>query len=461
MSRPFQIRIMSDAGQVVSLLSSDAKSGSILDANITWEKIGGLREFDFTLDRKTDVPLFNSMECELYIDGVKKYTGYTITVPTVESNDPKLLIEGRGFYFKLKEAFLTGAYSSTTVAGIIGAVDFSDSGVNYNVGKIDCPVAVTDIEFNKKDFVKVFDSLLKIANQDFNTTEYVWGVDEEKDLYFRPLSTTPQKSLFEGFQYQDPEVEISDDVVNKVIAYRTTSADPNVTELVNTYEDTGSQDRNGIRERKIVFPDFTDSADIQNIADAVIKRNLDPKKRITIKDLDVGILEEGFYNISVKPEEYFQLVNECDSLDGWDFSASPNMPVTVSQDQVLTGRSSLKFEPSALASGNFAEYTLPVKLNSPLFLRAFVYFDTDPADIQIIFTDSRGSSITLDLEGQPAATADQWLKYTQGVAANIFDGALAVEDVTILDGNGAPLDFLVDGNGTPINYLYNNSLGRQ
>jgi hypothetical protein len=438
---------MSDAGSVVSLLSSDTNTGAILDAEIVWEKIGGMKSFKFTLDRKTEVPLFNSMECELYIDGVKKFVGYTVTVPNVETNEPSLVLEGRGFWYRLKETVQTSTHSATTVEDIIGTLDLTGTGVSYNASKIDCSVAVVDIEFKKKSIASVLDSLVQIANQDFNTSQFVWGVDEEKELYFRALPAEPIQGLFEGYQFQAPEVQTEDKVVNRVLAWRTTSANPDVTELVDTFEDGGSIDRNGPREKKVVFPDYADYSDIENISKAIIQRNLDPLEKVSIKDLDIGVLEEGFYNLSIKPEKYFQLVNECDFLDGWDVSASPNMPLSVSQDQVLTGRSSLKFEPSALASGNFAEYTLPVKLNSPLFLRAFVYFDTDPADIQIIFTDSRGSSITLDLEGLPAPTADQWLKYTQAVNANIFEGLWAIEDYFIFDfgtDETATPDYIID-----------------
>ena len=103
MSNAFQVRIMSDTGEVVSLLSSDTENGAILDAEVVWEKIGGLKTFKFSLDRKTDIPLFNSMEVELYLEGEKKFVGYTITVPTVESNNPVLEIEGRGYWYKLGE----------------------------------------------------------------------------------------------------------------------------------------------------------------------------------------------------------------------------------------------------------------------------------------------------------------------------------------------------------------------
>lgn len=457
MSSPLQIRIISDTGEVVSLLSSDTRQGSILNTTIVAEKIGGLKEFTFTLDRKTDVPLFNSMICEIYLEGSKKFTGYTLTVPTVESNNPELFIEGRGFYFKLEEKFITQTFTSTTIEAAIAAINLTGTGVKYNASKIDANVSLTNIEFKDKSIENILTSFLKIANQDFNTTEYIWGVDEEMELYFYPIPEEPKASLFEGFQFQTPSVDVIDEVINTVDAWRTKTGAPGETEFVATYIDSGSIDRNAPRARKLIFPDFANASDIQNIADAIIQRNLDPKKRIKISNLNIGVLDFGKYNISIKPEEYFSVINEADSLDGWDLSGAPNMPVTVSDEQVLTGRASLKFEPNASAQGNFARYTLPIKLNAPLLLRVYVYFLNDPSDISVIFSDSFSSSITITPDSTNTAAVNQWLKYTDTIDKNIIEGLCTVGDYWQLDFGTNPgetvfeniFDFGSDPLGTP------------
>jgi hypothetical protein len=85
------------------------------------------------------------------------------------------------------------------------------------------------------------------------------SLDKNKMFYFNVVSEDIQDGFFEGFQFQNPEVEnTDDDLVNRIKIYRTIEGSDEV-EDVSTIEDTDSIGIYGLREEKLIISSFISS----------------------------------------------------------------------------------------------------------------------------------------------------------------------------------------------------------
>lgn len=466
MSNTIEARVVSITGEEVYRLNGNTRNGDIINAIFNWEKIGGLREFQLDINRENEVTLFPGMRWEFYfkdeifLDFKKIFTGYTEIIPTAESENPLISLTGKGYYWKLKEKQLTQTFTSTAIGTIINALDYSGLDLDATEFDIQAPSVNITVEFKNKTYIQVLDTLLAVANENYKTNQYIWGVDENRGLYFKPLPSTGtdvNKKLFEGYQFQDPEVKVSDKIVNSLDVFRATQADPKATEFVATYNDTVSQGEYGIRKEKVTVSDYIDTTSIARLANAILEERSDPDKIISIsnfyvKDAEIvegnlvfedssgvnnwawrtsltdfpnavfrdaslsqtgfdRILEADFYGISTKPQNKTLLINECDSLDGWTQN-TPNSTIIINDDTVLTGRKVFKWARAAgQPAGDYIEYTLLDLIQNPLAVGFSIYFDTYPANITFTFTSSFGQEYSQTIDTSNTGIVDTWLTF--------------------------------------------------
>lgn len=455
------IEIHSVTGALVSSFRNNTLSGENLVVECNELKNGGLDTFSFTVPTTTSEPLFNDMECQIHIDGVHWFSGYAEYIPERDTNEAVIEIAGKGFVHKLKEKTINRSYASQTLDYIIKDVANLDLGseinVFYDVLKITVP-AITGItiEFKDKTLFQVFSKLNTIANKDYLTTQYTWGVDNEKELYFSAISNDLQKHYFEGYNYQNPSVEkMSNKLVNKILTYRTTSLDPQVIEYVATYEDTGSQGLYGLFERKITFPDYADTTTIANIANGILEKNADPVNRLEIENLQVTEkLDIGFYALSNRRDHYFLSVNEFEDIAEWTTTYMLNSVPTIDTAEVFTGRKALKVVTSAGCKDDYMELVLDEPIRFPNIFRMFVYLDDADADITVRLIDSNNNSVDLNF-GDVGDLSGEWIKSLSLVSMALDTEELTVDyDITtewdlIMDMEAGALDYWSEYYFTP------------
>lgn len=469
MSNLLEVRLISITDNQVFKISGNTLRGAILDANFECNKIGGLLSFDLTLSRENSLPSFAGMRLEFYFkDEVFQtlnniFTGYVEDIFNAENNKETITINGKGYAKKFDTRVLNQDYTTTTIADILNSLNYSGLDLNLTSNNISPPITNIDtIEFKDKTYTQVFNTLLQIANADINNNQYIWGVDENRGIYFKLLpSVSPivGKKYFEGYHYQNPEVEISDDVVNKLIVFRTTQADPKQTELVATYENTISQDQYGIREQKLIISDYMDTASITLIANSILEYKKEPKKLIKINNffikdvklvLDNLVLNDGgtiynlqlddasvlfqaiykgaiiddlnyfrilpsdYYGLSNKPQEKDILINECDNLDEW-IESTPTSTIVEDDSNVMTGRQSLKWtRVASQPAGDYIEYNLPVILNNPISVLFMIYFKNNVPNLTFTFYDSEDDKVKVIFTPSDARI-NTWLKIVENV----------------------------------------------
>ena len=418
-----QLYIKSPSGERLAILSDTDNSGQLLNAVIEENKIGGVNKFSFDIPRNINIPITRNTECYFYIKGELWKSGYVQETPEPDQTNAVLKVIGEGFYKRLFKKVINETYTSQTLDAITKDVANTYLGneldIYYDVAKIDTPsISSITIEFKDKNLFEVFETLLKIANYDYENNRYRFYVDNEKDFVFEQISNNIQTSLFEGYQYQLPEISTDNTkIVNKILAFRTISGTPKEVEYVNTYEDTESQGRFGLFEQKITFPDYIDSTTINNICSFLLKRKSLPQTKIKIENYEIeDILTFGDYYLSNKLDTYWKLLADCDSLVGWDVGALSVTTLSLSTAHVLTGKRSLKFITGVGSTGEYAIFTLEKAIPFPKYVRTYIYYESVTPIIKITYLDIDDNPMDVDLgSADTGLFGDQWIKYSKKV----------------------------------------------
>lgn len=293
------VSLYSRSGDLYEQFSDTNLTGQLLSANLRIEKRGGLDTFDFTIPRNKDIPITRNNIVKFEVDNNVWYTGYVTDVPLPDQRNPLLTIRGKGFMHRLAEILVgSETYSFESLFLIIADLGTTylgaDAGVYYKESKIRVPAtSALDMEIVDRTLLDVFNELLNVANEDYDNYKYRFYIDNEQELVFELLFDDYLRNLYEGVHYQNPTVSIdTSQLINKILTYRTQTGVTDTVEYVNTVEDTGSQNRYGLAEEKLTFPDYISAATITNIADYIIKRNKDPQTIISISDLDITKITE-------------------------------------------------------------------------------------------------------------------------------------------------------------------------
>lgn len=338
-----QIFFYSPSGETVVALSAGVGDGTKLEITWTEEKLGGLREFTITILRRLEIPFFNGMQVRFFLNNLAWALGFIKGIPDSDTDSETIEIKGVGFSEKLKDTTITRTYTNRTVRQVIEDVArfFPNIDIVFNATKLILPlITVSLLVFKNKSLFVIIETILKIVNFEFQDLEHVFGVDERRDFYFFGIQKENiKRHFFEGFDYQEPEVETTiDDIVNQVPVFRTKETNSKETEFVAIFSDVDSIDNFGLFERKLTVSDFLDNASIQKVAEAIIDENKIPRKRVSIKSLEpTRKLEYGFYALSNKKSFQRFRVSEFSDLLQWTQSLTTST-IAIQDFAVFTGR---------------------------------------------------------------------------------------------------------------------------
>ncbi len=430
--KQISVKIYSQTGELVASYYSNTQNNSDLIVDLFVEKIGNLKSFSFQLSNNIIDPLFTGMECRFYVDGVHWYSGYADIIPEQDSTGASIDITGLGYVEKLKTKSITKSYTAQTLDYIIKDIGSTyldaDLNVLYDVAKIVSPsISNITIEFKDKKLYEVFESLLSIANYDYQNTQYRFWVDKDKYFTFGAVDSTPKQSLFEGFHYQNPEVEtVADKIINQILMFRTKQTSEKEVEYIATYKDDDSISNFGLKEEKIVFSDYIDTNSTADLANDIIERFKNPLTKLKIRDMEASSkLALGFYTLTNKRSTGFKNVNKLESLTGWDVSHLLNTTASISTDKVLTNRTALKLVTASGCANDYMEYILPTIMYFPTEFRLYVYKKQVASKLTIKLFDTFGNTKSLQV-GYNNEPIDEWIKYTVNIEMSFGDGLLEV-----------------------------------
>lgn len=223
----FLAQISTSDGTIQSFLNNQ-----IIDLSWEFNRIGGCGDFECTLKRSFDdlVGLTASNLKELYdfriyitsgVGGSSTlyYRGYIKNIRPNLSDSEEVIISGAGYGDMLKSIIMhdgTGApkeYTNKTISQVVTAIvnDFVTGNCPITAGDIDTySTAVASIKFNDS-VTEALDKLAEIVGAD-------WGVDRDREIYFRTPSASAGFRWFIGKDIGLLEDEINyDDLINEVL----------------------------------------------------------------------------------------------------------------------------------------------------------------------------------------------------------------------------------------------------
>jgi len=405
------VKIYSISGNLIETFYSNTEKGAGLFVEATMLRNGGLDTFSFTVSAKDTSLLYNNMICKIEVDGQVWFGGYAYFIPTPDNDKELLKIIGKGFYHRLKEKKINVSYIDETLYNIIDDLGTNylgpDIDVKYTSSKIIVPnITGVSVEFKDKSLHYAFTLLNKIANNNYDSDKYRWGVGDDQYLFYGQTSNDIYAHLFEGYQYLNPKVEtVSDGIVNKFLVYRTIKGLPKETEYIDTYEDTTSQSMYGLFEKKVTFPDYIDEGTVDKIIQGELQLLSKTRTRLTISNVDIVKSFDNFrvpfkmYRLSNRRKEYETIVSEMESLDDWDTSHFVDTVASIDHTIVMTSKSSIKIVTSAGSKDEYMELEVDPIIRFPSLFSMYIYFTDINGDISVRIIDTHNNSKDLDFKG--------------------------------------------------------------
>jgi hypothetical protein len=304
MPNQFSMRLYDSAGQKTKEISSDMQNSplSSIEFEIT---ANGCGELKITTDRNNRLPEgYNQrVDISLFGDGQPWYSGYIQRVPQVGSTEELAQYSGYGFFNQLDKVIVARTYENQDIAAIVDHITRTDieskTDVLYNAGKIySTGYTAEKLAF---DYVKAKEAIKTLAEF---ATDYIYGVDEYRQLFFKPLTTgiNENSRFWVGHHVHDfkPEEDV-DDIINffYVKGGKMTGGE-NVYKsggVPVAFSDATSIATYGRREDILSVPSAIANADIERWAQSQLLISKDPKRTAKVS----GFTPEIAYR-KIKPE---------------------------------------------------------------------------------------------------------------------------------------------------------------
>lgn len=211
-----------------------------------------------------------------YFDTVPWFMGFIQEIPGPGSKRP-LEYKGFGFFEQLDWVTVSGSYSAgqdvaLIVKDIIEHTIAPHTQIIYNAAKVETTGYLTT---GQLDFDLVFakDALQALADIAQN---YEYGVDNEREFFFRAQSSDISKALWHGKHFQDEEITIDPNGIRNRLYVRVGQIQADGSNLIGTIQDSASITANGLREEIVTVPEVLDEDDGLQWAGYVLGQKKDP-----------------------------------------------------------------------------------------------------------------------------------------------------------------------------------------
>ena len=178
-----------DDGTRTAFFGSGSEKNSLSKVTFEITNTGcGSSELTFkVLPKNSELSYMQRIDIHLFGDELPWYSGYIITRPVEGSTETEFKFTAHGYYNRLEKLVLFETYENMDPSAIVRDIAVKAEkthGIIYNSSKIsDAGYTITKLVF---DGVTVKEALATLA--DF-AVDYVYGVDEYRNLYFMPRET--------------------------------------------------------------------------------------------------------------------------------------------------------------------------------------------------------------------------------------------------------------------------------
>ena len=282
--RGFKLVFYDTSDAKVGELGSDIKTGKVTDVTFELRALG-CGAFSFTLDDKPSfaIGFRTRVDIHPYFDPAPWFTGFVQTIPQTGQKRP-FKYTGFGFYDQLDWVTITDSYASLDVADIVKDIIQNDvapsTQIIYNAAKI----IATGYTVQSIDFDHTFakDAIQTLADM---AQDYEFGVDDSREFYFRPITTTVQYSYWVGKHFQDVEIEEDPFTVRNKLYIKLGEIQAGGTNIIGSVQDNDSIIAYGLREEIITAPESLNSADATRWANMILSELKDPAVKAKIMNM--------------------------------------------------------------------------------------------------------------------------------------------------------------------------------
>lgn len=307
------INVFDASGAKTQVITGDAQTSPLV--SVEFETIvTGCGKFTLVLKKNAVLLAYGQrIDIHLYGDYYPWYSGYVTEIPKPGSTEETDSYEGNGFFSQLNEVRVNRIYTDTEISAIaknILTVDvIPKKNVLYRGSKIySTGYTATRVRFN---LVKVSDAMKTLAEM---AVDYVYGVDERREFFFKPLVTTINEDarFWVGrhvmeFKPREDRSKIVNFFYVKYGSMNSGGSNIYSDEAGNpiAFEDATSQAAYGIIENVLTLPNEAGAADVERWAYAQLDAKKNPARTATLAKFTPAVMRR-----KIKPEGMVAVTSE-------------------------------------------------------------------------------------------------------------------------------------------------------
>lgn len=303
----FALDFFDGEGIRTATISSDLAAGPIISCDFEIG-VNGCAALKLSMQKDHGYPINygQRVDVRLFGDGQPWYSGYILTKPSAGSTAETWSYTGYGYFQKLDKVIINNAYENMELSAIVASMTASliepVTGVKLNRSKnYSTGYTAEKLRF---DYVTAKAALKQLADYAVN---YIYGVDEYRDLFFKPLITTINENsrFWVGHHIESFVPEEDVDTVVNFIYVKGGSLDSGGSNIMYECSDAASIAAYGKQDAVLTIPSAISPADAQRWGDNELGKRKDPKRTAKID----GIHEEVIRR-KIKPEGTARITSE-------------------------------------------------------------------------------------------------------------------------------------------------------
>lgn len=283
----FAIDFYNPQGQKTAAIVSDARNSPLINAEFKLDT-NGCANFTFNLKRDHGIAVAYSQRIDIRLFGDVQpwYSGYILTRPIIGTTEDIWEYSGYGFFQQLEYVIVNRTYKNVEISQIAKSIITTDiepgTNARYNASKIySTGYTASSIIF---DYATGKDCLKQLSEFAAN---YVYGVDEYRDVFFKPLNTEINENsrFWVGYHVEKfvPEEDVST-VINYVYVQGGTLDDGGSNIMYQT-SDAASIATYGKRAAVLSIPSAYAETDAKRWGDNELNKAKDPKRTAKVEGI--------------------------------------------------------------------------------------------------------------------------------------------------------------------------------
>lgn len=280
----FSVTFFSPHGTKTAILSSVRKDSPVLSLSFELAQTG-CAGFTLELAKDHGVDIYYGQRVDISLFGSSQpwYSGYIQTKPVAGTTEATFTYTGYGFYGQLEHVIVNREYTEREISEIAADIIREDidryTGAHYNESKI-YPTGYTASQLSF-DYATAKDALKQLSEFAVN---YLYGVDEYRDIFFRPMLTriNEDSRLWVGYHIQKflPEEDV-ETVVNYIYV-QGGALDDEGSNIMYQCSDADSIAAYGKRAAVLSIPSAIREEDATRWGDTQLDRLKDPQRTAKI-----------------------------------------------------------------------------------------------------------------------------------------------------------------------------------